>query len=217
MGNSSSRGFTLIEVLIAMAITAIVAAMAYTSFNTVLVGSERSQASAERVYAINRAWLFISRDIEQFSARPVRDEFGELEPALQGGEAARFPLSLTRSGWHNPQGNPRPELERVNYRLADGALYRDGYVVLDRSGDTEPREAKLLEGVVDFRLLFLDNAASARSLGNGSELDTRQWSDSWVIDTSRPGSLPEPPAALEVSLELEDWGEMRRIYVLPPY
>ena len=208
--------FTLLEVLIAMAITAVVAGLAYASFSTVLVGRESSQAVAERTYAINRAWLFISRDIEQFAARPVRDEFGEMEPALQGGIVARFPLSLTRSGWHNPLGNPRAELERVNYRLAGDALYRDSYAVLDRSGNTEPREAQLLDGVIDLKVTFLQDGSSARSVGSSSDLDTRLWEEGWVIDTSRPDELPPPPAALEVRLELEDWGEMRRIYVLPP-
>ncbi len=216
MVNRPARGFTLIEVLIAMAITAVVAALAYTSFSTVLVGVERTQANAERAYAINRAWLFISRDIEQFIDRPVRDEFGEMEPSLQGGAVARFPLSLTRSGWFNPLGNPRAELERVNYRIAGDVLYRDSYAVLDRTGNSEPRETAMLEGVVDLRLAFLENAAAARSVGTGSELDTRQWSESWVIDTSRPGELPAPPVAVEVRLQLEDWGELRRIYVLPP-
>ncbi len=216
MASKRSRGFTLIEVLIAMAITAIVAAMAYTSFNTVLVGVDSSQANAERSYAVNRAWLFISRDIEQLVARPVRDEFGELEPAIQGGRAARFTLSLTRSGWYNPLGNPRAEMERVNYRLEGDTLYRDSYAVLDRSGNTEPREARLLEAVLDFRVSFLASIAAARSVGDSSELDTRQWADSWVVDTSRPDELPDQPAAIEVVLELEDWGEMRRIYVLPP-
>ena len=108
--SASNGGFTLVEVLIALAITAFVSAIAYTSFSTVISGVESSQATAERVYQLNRAWMMISRDLEQFVARPVRDEFGELEPALQGGIAARFPLSFTRGGWHNPVGHARSEL-----------------------------------------------------------------------------------------------------------
>jgi len=210
------RGFTLIEVLIAMAITAVVAAIAYASFSTVLTGADRTRESEERVYRINRAWAMLSRDIEQFAARPVRDEFGEFEPALAGGPAARFTLSLTRSGWFNPQDNPRPELQRVNYRVAEGALWRDSYPVLDRAGNTEPYAIKLLDGVEDLQLAFLQNSAQVRSVGRGTELDTRQWADSWVIDTSRPDVLPEPPLAVEVRLKLQDWGEVRRLYVLPP-
>ena len=122
-----NAGFTLVEVLIALAITAFVSAIAYTSFSTVMSGVESSQATAERVYQVNRAWMMISRDLEQFVARPVRDEFGELEPAMQGGIAARFALSFTRGGWHNPVGHARSELQRVNYRMEDETLWRDSY------------------------------------------------------------------------------------------
>ncbi|PLW70333.1 type II secretion system minor pseudopilin GspJ [Pseudohalioglobus lutimaris] len=210
------RGFTLVEVLIALAITAFVSVIAFTSFSTVITGVESTQATAERVYRINRAWMIISRDLEQFVARPVRDEFGELEPAMQGGMAARFPLSLSRGGWHNPLGQERPEVQRVNYRLEDNSLWRDSYPVLDRAGDTEAQSALLLEDVDEIRLLFLDGVDGARSVGTGTELDTRGWTENWVSDTSRPGAGLGPPLAIEVRLQLSDWGEMRRIYALPP-
>lgn len=211
-----SRGFTLVEVLIALAITAFVAAIAFTSFTTVLNGVESSQATAERVYQVNRAWMMISRDLEQFVARPIRDEFGELEPAMQGGMAARFPLSFTRGGWHNPVGHPRSELQRVSYRLEDEILWRDSYPVLDRSGETLVQEVALLEGVEELQLLFLDGTDNVNTVGSTSELETRNWPESWVIDTSQPGSVLSPPLAVELRLQLSDWGEMRRIYALPP-
>ena len=216
--NSSAgeSGFTLVEVLIALAISAFVATIAYTSFTTVLNGVESTQSSAERVYAINRAWMIVSRDLEQFLPRPVRDEFGELEPAMQGGEAARFPLSFTRSGWHNPLGHSRSELQRVNYRLEEETLWRDSYPVLDRSSETLVQEVALLEGVEDIQVFFLDQVANARTVGDSSELDSRNWPESWVVDTSQPGSLLRPPLAVELRLQLRDWGEMRRIYALPP-
>lgn len=79
-----SRGFTLIEVLIALAITAFVAAVAYRSLSAAMLGVERTRATADRTYEINRAWMIISRDLNQFVARPIRDEFGQEEPALTG-------------------------------------------------------------------------------------------------------------------------------------
>jgi general secretion pathway protein J len=210
-----SAGFTLIEVLIALAITAFVSAIAYTGLSTVIAGVESTRAVSQRTYEVNRAWMIISRDMRHFVSRPVRDEFGELEPALSGGSAARFPLSFTRSGWHNPQGHLRSHLQRVNYRIEDEALWRDSYAVLDRAGDTEPVSAKLLEGVEYMDLRFLDSLENAEG-SDSATLDTRQWPESWVVDNSGPGAELAPPVALELSLQLNDWGSMGRVYELPP-
>ena len=205
----SQDGFTLVEVLIALAITAFVSTIAYTSLSTVITGMESTRENSERAYAINRAWMIITRDLRQFVNRPVRDVFGEAEPALQGGTVARFPLSLTRTGWHNPLTQPRSNLQRVNYRLEDDALWRDSYPVLDRAGDTEPVSVMLLEGVEDFQLVFLPSLDLAQ--GNASSLDTRQWPESWIPDSSQPGTELAPPLALQLSLQLSDWGEMIRL------
>ncbi|QFU75021.1 type II secretion system protein GspJ [Halioglobus maricola] len=212
----SARGFTLIEVLIALAITAFVSTIAYSSLSTVMLGAEANERAAKRGYEINRAWMILSRDIDHFVERPVRDEFGEWESALIGGPAARFQLSFSRGGWHNPTGVARSEVQRVNYRVEDGVLWRDSYPVLDRADDTQPQQVKLLEGVESMNLFFLESAAALQASTRGTEVETRDWPESWIADPSSPGSLIEPPLALEVQLALEDWGEMRRLYVLPP-
>jgi len=211
-----NAGFTLIEVLIALAITAFVAAVAYSSLSTALLAVESTRATAQRTYEMNRAWMIISRDLRQFVPRPVRDEFGQVEPAMAGGAAARFALSFTRGGWHNPNGLPRSNLQRVNYRVEDGALWRDTYPVLDRAPDTQPQQVRLLEGVEVLELVFLGDLAAAERQGRGLTIDTRGWQASWVADTSAPDIVLLPPVALEVRLELEDIGELRRIYALPP-
>jgi general secretion pathway protein J len=211
-----SAGFTLVEVLIALAITAFISAIAYSSLSSALAAVESIRVTAQRTYEVDRAWMIISRDLGQFVARPVRDEFGEVEPAMMGGAAARFPLSFTRTGWHNPVGNQRSNLERVNYRLEDGALWRDSYPVLDRAPDSAPRQVRLLEDVEVLELVFLGALTEVESTGSGIELDTRGWQGSWVSDTSAPNTELAPPVALEFRLQLEDLGEMRRIYALPP-
>lgn len=209
-------GFTLIEVLIALAITVFVSAVAYSSLSAALRAVESTREVADRTYEINRAWMLISRDLRQFVARPVRDEFGQVEPALTGGPAARFALSFTRGGWHNPNDSRRSHLQRVNYRLEDGALWRDAYPVLDRAPDTEPQQVKLLDGVDYLDLLFLGDLAEVGTAGEGIDLETRNWLDSWTADAGAQSNELVPPVALELTLQLQDWGEMRRIYALPP-
>ena len=49
----------------------------------------------------------------------------------------------------------------------------------------------------------------------GVEIDRRFWEENWLADISRPGAVIEPPAAVEVILEIEGWGEVERLYVLP--
>jgi general secretion pathway protein J len=211
-----SAGFTLVEVLIALAITAFISAIAYSSLSSALAAVESIRVTAQRTYEVDRAWMIISRDLGQFVARPVRDEFGEVEPAMMGGAAARFPLSFTRTGWHNPVGNQRSNLQRINYRLEDGALWRDSYPVLDRAPDSAPRQVRLLEDVEVLELVFLGSLNEAEPASSGIALDTRGWQGSWVSDTSAPNTELAPPVALEFRLQLEDLGEMRRIYALPP-
>ena len=211
----TARGFTLVEVLIALAITAFVAAVSYTGLSTVIAGVESARASAQRTHEINRAFMLLSRDLRHFVDRPVRDEFGDSEPALSGGKAARFVLSFTRAGWHNPNGLPRSHLQRLNYRYEDEALWRESYPVLDRAGDTEGTSVRLLDGVEYLELGFLGSLDQLR-LGRGTTIDTRQWPENWVVDTSNPGALPSPPVAIEITLGLDDMGEITRLYVLPP-
>jgi general secretion pathway protein J len=214
--SSASAGFTLIEVLIALAITAFISAIAYSSLSTALLAVESTRATAQRTYELNRAWMIISRDLRQFVARPVRDEFGQVEPAMMGGAAARFPLSFTRTGWHNPNDTQRSNLQRINYRVEDGALWRDAYPVLDRAPDSVPQQARLLEGVDVLEVVFLGALTEVQAGSQGIVLETRDWQANWVPDTSAPDAEVPVPAALEFRLQLDDLGEMRRLYALPP-
>jgi general secretion pathway protein J len=216
VASNRSAGFTLIEVLIALAITAFVSVIAYTSLSTVMTGVERLRDNTDRISEVNRALMIISRDLRQFVVRPVRDEFGEIEPAMTGGEAARFALSFTRTGWHNPNGLPRSNLQRINYRIEDNGLWRDSYPVLDRSGDTEPDTVLLLDDVEEFHLLFLGSLETLQVKSGSTAVDTSNWQDNWVAEGGALDAALLPPVAIEMVLQLPLWGEVRRMYALPP-
>ena len=213
-GNAPARGFTLVEVLIAMAITTLISVVAYTGLSSALSGAESLRSASGRAHDINQTLAMLSRDLRQVVNRPVIDEFGQVVPALMGGEMAREPLALTRAGWHNSTGAPRSNLQRVRWWLEDERLWRGYFPVLDRTAGTEPVETAILEGVERFELRFLPTLSAVESDRN-DVIDRRNWRDSWIADLSQPGQMPSPPAAVEVLMEVAGLGELRRTYVLP--
>ena len=213
-GNAPARGFTLVEVLIAMAITTLISVVAYTGLSSALSGAESLRSASGRAHDINQTLAMLSRDLRQVVNRPVVDEFGQVVPALMGGEMAREPLALTRAGWHNSTGAPRSNLQRVRWWLEDERLWRGYFPVLDRTAGTEPVETAILEGVERFELRFLPTLSAVESDRN-DVIDRRNWRDSWIADLSQPGQMPSPPAAVEVLMEVSGLGELRRTYVLP--
>ena len=210
----ASQGFTLVEVLIAVAITALVSIIAYSGLSAALSGAESLRAAASRSNDVHQTLGLLSRDLRQVVNRPVVDEFGQLAPALTGGELAREMLSLTRAGWHNSTAAPRSTLQRVQWWLEEDTLWRGYFPVLDRASGTEAIETAVLEDVTRFELRFLSSTARLESDRN-DVIDRRDWQENWVADLSQPGQLPAPPVAVEVVMEIAGLGEIRRTYVLP--
>jgi general secretion pathway protein J len=211
MADRRSKGFTLIEVLISMAITMLILAGAFLTFSNLISGLEVLRRASGTTHSLNRMWMFVSRDVRQFAYRPVRNEFGEQESALWGGELDNDSLNLTRTGWHNGRLQPRGNLERVRYVLDEGVLYRESYAVLDRTDRNEPRRVALLDDVNRFEIRFLDRQTT---LQPGAEWELEKWPASWGTN-SRESGLVAPPLALAITLDIEGLGEITRFYEVP--
>jgi general secretion pathway protein J len=191
-----ARGFTLLELLVAGAIFAVVGLMAYGGLQAVLTQQVIARANADRFREIQFAVQQISRDLYQAAPRPVRETLGDgTRGALQGDARNRYPIEFTRGGWSNPLGQPRAAVQRVAYELDDDRLLRRHWFVPDHTLDEEPIERELLSGVLELRLRFLSSGG---------------WSDEWPpgLDAPDPAMLP---LAVEFTLELADLGEIRRL------
>ncbi|MDX9739848.1 MAG: type II secretion system minor pseudopilin GspJ [Gammaproteobacteria bacterium] len=195
-----STGFTLLELLIALAIFAIMSVVAYGGLRTVLEARDRAAASADRLAELQLAFTIIGRDFEQAIDRPIRDEFGDREPAMQGTEDG---LELTRGGWRNPAGLQRSELQRVAYSLEGEELLRQTWQVLDRTQGSEPRSTALLAGVEELSLRYLDA--------------NREWRDFWPTGpATMPGAEGALPIGIEISITTERWGRVTRLFRVVP-
>jgi len=80
----TSLGFTLIEVLVAMAITALISVVAYSALSSALSGAESVRSATVRAQQINQTLTLLSRDIRQVVNRSIVDEFDQRAPALSG-------------------------------------------------------------------------------------------------------------------------------------
>lgn len=190
----TARGFTLIELLIAVAIFAILGVMAYSGLNTVLDAHDHTRRAAERLQALQFAVRLMERDLRFFAPRPVRNTFGDSEPALVVRE--RPPqLVFTHGAARNPAGLPRAGLQRVAYLLEEETLQRITWTRLDGATEEEQIRTTLLDGVEGFTV-------RVQSAGGG-------WTERWP-PPAVPGGGPQPlPQAVEIVLEGADWDEIR--------
>jgi general secretion pathway protein J len=209
-----SSGFTLVEVLVAMAITALISVVAYGALSSALSGAESLRSTMVRSQDINQTLMLLSRDIRQVVNRSVIDEFNQRAPALSGGALSRYPLTLTRAGWHNSTGAPRSTLQRVRWWIEDDVLWRAHFPVLDRTPGTEAIETAMLDDVERFEVRFVPTISDVKS-DRDDVIDDRNWRDNWMLDVSQPGLELPTPAAIEIVLQIAKLGEVRRLYVLP--
>jgi general secretion pathway protein J len=198
---SGSRGFTLIEIMIAVFIFAIVGVLAFSGYMELTRQAERISASAARTRAIQTALQRIAQDFASLEPRPIREPLGNgIEPALIADARNEQLAEFTHSGWSNPAGVPRSTLQRVAYRLEEGKLTRNYWVMLDRTLSTEPVRAVLLDQVKAVNLRFMTSS--------------RRYTDQWPAlggGPTGPNGAALLPIAVEITLELEDWGKITRL------
>jgi len=191
-----SGGFTLVEVLVAIAIFAMLGLAANQMLRTVIRSHDATQASATRMHDVTRALAVIERDLSQVVYRGIRDEYGDPKPALEMG-LDDYLIEFTRTGWRNPLFRPRGDLQRVAYAFDDGRLVRHFWRVLDRAEDGEPVTQVLMEDLESVRVAGFDIAGEA--------------ADTWPQVTEDAESLP---VAIEVILSSKTLGDLRRVVPL---
>jgi general secretion pathway protein J len=200
---STAGGFTLLELLVVVAIFGVMAAMAYGGLNSVLQTRVRVERSLERTAQYQKAYMRLRNDFQEADNRPVRDSYGDPQAAFIGSSNGR--VDLTRGGWRNPLSQPRASLERVAYFYdADKkTLLRSSFRVLDQAQDSKPVEVTLLDQVQDLSWRYLDSA--------------RAWQTTWPPQTTTTNStttVAPPPLAVEVTLHTPDLGELRFVFRL---
>lgn len=189
------RGFTLIEILVALVVFAAMAAITWGALSQIARARSALKVEQQRFAGVVRVIGDLERDLRQAIARPTRGQYGEALPALFG---AGNRIELSRLGYANPRAEQRSNIERVLYALESNTLRRGREAVLDRSAGSRPEWHDRLDRVRDFRLRYLNSDG--------------RWLEQWPVPEGDPRSLPR---AVEFRIVLEDVGELRRVLALP--
>lgn len=197
-----AAGFTLLEMLVAVGIFALVSAIAYGGLAQALTARDRVAAEREFWQTLALAFTRIEEDLVQARARPIRDSDGAELPALVGQPTdpralARPSIEFSRGGVFvfRESKSLRSDLQRVGYRFSEGTLWRLAWPVLDRGPEAEPVAVPLLKDVEDFQARFFNPDG--------------RWDEYWPPGAANPPPLPR---GVEVTLKLKDRGEFRRVF-----
>ena len=186
-----ARGFTLVEILVALVVFATMAALAYGGLQSVARTRGELARQEDAFRDLVRAVDLLNRDLGETVERPVRGASGQTLAAFIG---APDHLEFTRLGFANPQAEQRSNLERVMYELDDQSLKRARFAVLDRASDTQPQMIDTHVTVDELRFRYLNHSG--------------QWSDVWPMPQSPAEVLPR---AVQWNLRSKIYGELENV------
>ncbi|MGC9459665.1 type II secretion system minor pseudopilin GspJ [Vibrio genomosp. F10] len=202
IARKAQQGFTLLEVLIAMAIFAALSVSAYQVVDQVRMSNAISLERGDRLKELQRSLVVMDSDFRQMATRQFRTN-GEA-----GGELSEVQLLqwkdyllesdgkgvlFTRLGWHNPQQQfPRGETLKVGYRIKETTLERVWWRYPDTPAGQQPIITPILTDVESFSMRFYSKGT---------------WSDKWEAAQT----LPE---AVALELELTDYAKIERVYLV---
>lgn len=192
------KGFTLLELLVALSIFSILSVMAYGGLQTVISTKQSSQQAAERIAEIQLVMMRISNDLRQATSRRVRDEYGDFLYAMQSSKNGDETMAWSRAGYRNPAHIKRSNIQRVAYKVEQQKLIRMTWPVLDLAQDTKVMENEILSGVDFIEWRFLNS--------------NDEWLSAWPEEEK--DDLVSLPVAVELTIELKDWGKIRRLILL---
>ena len=192
-----NKGFTLLEVLIAIAIFSLISLSSFTIFDSVLKGDATSKIRSERQNELQRAFLIIERDITQIARRSVRlNGEAPLDTFIQSSDdsfaSEEQAIAFVRHGW--PTTGlflPHSAMQAVAYRVVEETLQRLHFNFVDSVVGEEPKVRPLIKDVTALAFEYYDG---------------KKWQKTW--------SGKGLPLAIAIEIETKDYGNIRRQFLV---
>lgn len=199
MQRKLAQGFTLIEMLLAITIFALLGVAGFNILSSTTTANDVSMQHDEKLAQLQRAMIMIERDFSQMSRRSVRIMGeGPQHTYISHGElildSDSQVLAFRRNGWINPNNLlPRSEIQSVAYRIVDENLERLHFLHPDPVKGEDPQVRVILAGVEQILFEFYDSK-------------TKSWSDKW--------QQSDLPTGISITLKTLDFGEIKRVFAI---
>lgn len=196
------KGFTFLEIIIAVAIFSIISVVISTVLYVILNAQQQIQDSTERLSQLQIAMSLIEQDINQIALKNFKGENSRTIGPLNANPDS---LSLTTSTYNNPNARfARSNIQRVSYQLENGNLYRVTEPIVLTS-QSKIHKRLILEHVekIEFRYLSQTNRWLPRM-------------GSYMVSFISDSTIRLLPRAIEVKLQIKEWGEITLFCLLGP-
>jgi general secretion pathway protein J len=196
-------GFTLIEILAALVIFAIMAMLSYRALAAVLDSREQLNAETQKWRDCALFFARVEQDLQGLLNRPVRNADDIITPpfAVNPDALAEAMLALTRSGFAQADGVLAAP-QRVGYRLREGRVELLLWPHPDMAPRTVPQVFPVLTHVADFSIRALD------ARGN--------WQTRWpsVSSSAASAAAEYSPSLVELSITLSSGEVLTRLFAM---
>lgn len=194
LNKSKYEGFTLIEIIVASAIFAVIAGIVFPALIQFLEVRERIEQKHQQIIGLQKTFLFIANDIRFASNRLGKDQFGQpAKTTLSIGDDGLFEVTaaypdLSLEGVNVPR--------RVRWELNQGVLQRVQYPVMDPDSDTRILRQNLIQNVDDVEI-------EVKSIEEGRDETSGDWQEQSRL-----------PDLLDITITLEDGQQYRRVLTM---
>ncbi|BCL75627.1 type II secretion system protein J [Jeongeupia sp. HS-3] len=197
MRRADRTGFTLLELLVALAIFSVIALVAWRGLDAVATTKLRLDAEAQSWRDLSLVFDRLGDDVGQSVNRPWRDGSGQAQPAFIG---RSDDLARTKPALEFIRFARDRDPQRVAYRLQDGKLELLLWDSLDPAPTEQPMVLPLLNDIAQFVPTFLDGSNA--------------WQPRWPAGASTPAAATLP-RAVKITLARNGSAPIERVFALP--
>ncbi|NUF30069.1 type II secretion system minor pseudopilin GspJ [Acinetobacter oleivorans] len=180
-----ASGFTLVELLVAIAIFAVLSLLGWKIFDYLLKVRDRNAQHEVQLFELQDAYQQILRDTLQIIPLSA-NQGGQLRPAL---ELDNQVLHFSKAGVTDPLKQGLSPFERIEYRYdpEQKKLYRLKYSNLNTSNREQPLSSTLLSQVEQFQIMVL------------TPQEVTKWPEI-NIDPTKPEEFRRLPKGIKIQL-----------------
>jgi general secretion pathway protein J len=192
------QGFTLLELLIAMAIFAVMTSTAYFALNSIIKQSDILYEANTSLAQLQKTLTLLERDLIQMAPRTIRDGNGLIKPAILLSSDNTI-LEFTRGG-RPVFGKQQSSLLRVQYEYTGDKLVRKTWNALDRVAESNMSTSTLLDNIEHFEIQLL-----------GKNTWQKSWPEGITVDQYTNSQNKELPRAIRIDIHTKDFEDITRL------